>query len=162
LIAAALWPGAPASAQQCTPTGTNQTCTNSIFLTGGGVPVGLPANAVGLSDTGATGLTVTNTNSGTISGINPAGDAFGINAGTATVTNFGTISGTSTTFGAGINAGTATVTNFGTISGTSTNFGAGINAGTATVTNFGTISGTGTGGGIGVGIDVITGNITNY
>ena len=29
LIMEVLWPGAPAFAQQCTTTGTNQTCTNS-------------------------------------------------------------------------------------------------------------------------------------
>src|SRR5262249_11752059 len=48
-------------AQQCTPVGSNQTCTNSILLTGG---------AFGLVDTGGFGgnLTVTNTDTGTIKG----------------------------------------------------------------------------------------------
>src|SRR5262245_35653246 len=70
LITTVLWPGAPALAQQCQPTGTNQTCTNSIFLTGGDI---------GLFDNGtAPGLTVTNTNTGTISGSNPAQQAAGI------------------------------------------------------------------------------------
>ena len=139
-LLAVLCSAGPALAQQCTPTGTNQTCTNSIFLTG---------VATGLSDSGtAPGLTVTNTNVGTISGTGRG--AFGIDAITATVTNNGTISGSGTSgatgVGVGIGATTATVTNNGTISGSGTGigngFGSGINATTATVTNNGTISGT--------------------
>jgi hypothetical protein len=121
LIAAVLWPGAPALAQQCTRVGANQTCTNSINLSGP------PSPAIGLQDTGtAQGLTVTNTNTGTISGTNDGffEPAFGIEAVTATVTNNGTISGTATgpagMVGIGIGATTATVTNTGTISGTAT------------------------------------------
>ena len=130
-------------AQQCTPTGTNQTCTNSIFLTGG---------AIGLFDNGVPpgpGLTVTNTSVGTISGTGGAvASAFGIEAATATVTNNGTISGTTALAGgegAGVNAATASVANNGTISGTGgpTGLGFGISATTQTVTNNGTISGTG-------------------
>ena len=34
LAIASLWPMSEALAQQCTPTGTNQTCSNSIFITG--------------------------------------------------------------------------------------------------------------------------------
>ena len=133
-----------ALAQQCNATGTNQTCTNSIFLTGG---------SIGLFDTGVPpgpGLTVTNTNVGTISGTSATAFGSGISATTATVTNNGAISGTGTGGGAGILAtATATVTNNGTISGTggTAAHGVGIQATTATVTNNGTISGTGTGGG---------------
>jgi uncharacterized protein with beta-barrel porin domain len=162
LITALAWSVAPASAQQCTPTGTNQTCTNSIFLTGG---------IIGLFDNGtAKGLTVTNTNNGTISGTNGGGNGIGIRANTATVTNNGTITGTGTgpgTGGIGILAviganSTATVTNNGTISGTGTGAGSGgrgIVATTATVTNNGTISGTGTG--FGSGINATTATVTN-
>jgi hypothetical protein len=153
-LLAVLCTAAPALAQQCTPTGTNQTCTNSIFLTGG---------AIGLFDNGVPpgpGLTVTNTNVGTISG-GPGFGSRGIAATTATVTNNGTISGTG--FGSsGIAATTATVTNNGTISGTGVGgiaFGFGITATTATVTNNGTISGTGVGGGF--GIRTFAGNVTN-
>jgi hypothetical protein len=115
-LLAVLCSAVSALAQQCNATGTNQTCTNSRFLTGG---------AIGLSDNGtAPGLTVTNTNVGTISGTGGAGvGGFGITALTATVTNNGTISGTGTGAingnGEGISAQTAlTVTNNGTISGT--------------------------------------------
>ena len=61
-LLAVLCSAVSALAQQCNATGTNQTCTNSIFLTGG---------AIGLFDIGMApgpGLTVTNTNVGTISG----------------------------------------------------------------------------------------------
>jgi len=87
---------------QCAPTGINQTCTNSITLTGG---------TTGINDTGT--LTVTNTSTGTISGT-----AQGIDAVTANVAdNSGTIQGTGAN-GAGIAAGTIAVTaNSGTISG---------------------------------------------
>jgi uncharacterized protein with beta-barrel porin domain len=108
-----------ARALQCTTTGTNQSCTNSIFLSGG---------ANGISDNAI--LTVTNTISGTISG-----SLFGINASdTANVTNFGTIMGG--VFG--VNAtNAANITNYGTISG-----GISISASASNVTNsLGTISG---------------------
>jgi uncharacterized protein with beta-barrel porin domain len=157
-LLAVLCSAVSALAQQCAATGTNQTCTNSVFLTG----------EVGLSDNGtAPGLTVTNTNTGTIlgtSGLN-IGNAIGISATTATVTNNGTISGTGF-FGSGfgISATTATVTNNGTISGTSFSSGFGISATTAIVTNNGTISGTGGGGGFfgrGFGIAATTATVTN-
>ena len=155
-LLAVLCSAVSALAQQCTPTGTNQTCTNSIFLTGG---------ANGLFDNGtAPGLTVTNTNVGTISGAGIGGGGMGILADTATVTNNGTISGTGTGTGTsggfGILANTATVNNNGTISGTG---GGAIGIETiaaATVTNNGTISGTGTGGG-GIGIFANTATVTN-
>jgi hypothetical protein len=89
--------GDPALAQ-CNPTGVDQTCTNSTFLSGG---------ADGLQDNGTT-LTVTNTASGTISG-----SSDGINAlNDANVSNSGIISG-----GAfdGIFASHVTITNSGTI-----------------------------------------------
>ena len=114
----------------------------------------------GLSDTGtAPGLTVTNTNAGTISG-KGGGFGFGIDASTATVTNNGTISGTSTGggFGFGIEASTATVTNNGTISSTSTGGGNGIDAITATVINNGTISAAAVNA---VGIEAATATVTN-
>ncbi len=108
-----------ARAQQCSTTGTNQTCSNSIFLSGG---------ANGLFDSGT--LSVNNTGTGTI-----AGSVFGINAAnTATVTNFGNVTGG--VFG--INASnTANVVNFGVISGA-----IGVSATTSNVTqNMGSISG---------------------
>ena len=114
-----LWVGAGAQAQQCTATGTNQTCTNSISLSGG--LTGILDNAT---------LTATNAGSGTISG-----SIFGVNAtDTANVTNFGAISGGVV----GINAtNTANITNSGIISGA-----IGISASTSNVTNnLGTISG---------------------
>ena len=148
-------------AQQCTPNGTNQTCTNSIFLTGG---------AIGLFDNGtAPGLTVTNNDVGTISGTGIAGGGIGIEATTATVTNNGIISGISTSGGVGVGIvanSNLTVTNNGTISGTGIGVG-GIGFGivantTATVTNNGTISGTGSGGaGGGVGIQATNATVTN-
>ncbi len=112
--------GVCARAQQCTTTGTNQTCSNSISLSGG---------ASGVSDSAT--LSVNNTDTGTITG-----SVFGINAAdTANVSNFGTITGG--VFG--INAtNTANVVNFGTISGV-----VGISASTSNVTqNRGSISGT--------------------
>jgi uncharacterized protein with beta-barrel porin domain len=118
-ILAILGVGDAARAAQCTTTGTNQTCTNSIFLSGG---------ASGISDTAT--ITVTNTASGTISG-----SLFGINAAdTANVTNFGIIS--AGVFG--INAtNVADITNYGTISG-----GISISASVSNVTNnLGTITG---------------------
>src|SRR5579872_2531745 len=120
-----------AGAQQCNPTGSDQTCTNSIALTG---------TAVGLQDNGTT-LTVTNTNTGTISGVATNTEADGILANAdANVTNAGAITATATATGAGstafanginINAinGTANVTNAGTITTTVTaTGGAGNNA----------------------------------
>lgn len=142
-----------ARAQPCTTIGINQTCTNSIFLSGG---------ATGISDSAT--LTVTNTISGTISG-----SIFGINAAdTANVANFGIISG-------GVFAINATnavnIINYGTISGgisisgsasnVTNNLGIisgsifGINANTATVNNSGAISG-GT-----FGIFATTANVAN-
>jgi uncharacterized protein with beta-barrel porin domain len=150
---AVLWVGTGAQAQQCTATGTNQTCTNSISLSGG---------ANGIFDSAT--LTVTNTGSGTISG-----GVFGINAAdTANVTNFGIISGG--VFG--INApNAANIINYGTISGgisisasasnVTNNLGTisgsifGINANVATVNNSGAISG-GT-----FGIFATTATVTN-
>src|SRR6185312_13736504 len=78
LAATLVLSGHGARAQQCTNVGTNQTCTNSIFLSGG---------ANGVFDTAT--LTVINTGTGTIEG-----STFGVNAAdTAEVTNFGTITG---------------------------------------------------------------------
>jgi len=145
--------GDGARAQQCTTTGTNQTCTNSIFLSGG---------ASGISDSAT--LTVTNTSTGTISG-----SVFGINAAdTANVTNFGIISGGVFSINA---TNAANVINFGTISGgisisasasnVTNNLGTisgsvfGISANTATVSNSGSISG-GT-----FGIFATTATVTN-
>jgi uncharacterized protein with beta-barrel porin domain len=116
---AVLWVATGAQAQQCTTSGANQTCTNSISLSGG---------ANGIFDSAT--LTVTNTSSGTISG-----GVFGVNAAdTANVTNFGIISGG--VFG--INAtNAANIINYGTISG-----GISISASVSNVTNnLGTISG---------------------
>jgi hypothetical protein len=152
-LALALLPfGSAARAQQCATTGTNQTCTNSIFLSGG---------TIGILDTAT--LTVTNT--GTIFGSAGIGGGFGIAANTAAiVTNYGTISGAGTefgSFGVGINAPAVTVTNYGTIAGTGDFQGNGINALTAIVTNYGTIFGSA--GGVGFGISAITAAIvTNY
>src|SRR5450631_3440445 len=110
-----------AALAQCNPTGVDQTCTNSTFLSGG---------ADGLLDNGTT-LTVTNTASGTISG-SQAGIVANNNA---NVTNSGTIFGGAQV---GIAADeTVTVTNSGTISGGTI----GITAATANVVNSGTISG---------------------
>ena len=82
IVWALLWPGTSAQAQQCTTTGTDQTCTNSIFLSGG---------AKGLRDTGT--ATVTNTGTGTISGPSDGTPGVGIQATATDVSNFGTISG---------------------------------------------------------------------
>ena len=54
---ALLWPLADARAQPCNPTGTDQTCTNAVTLSGG---------ADGINDTAT--LTLTNTATGTVSG----------------------------------------------------------------------------------------------
>ncbi len=115
-------------------------------------------NAIGGGGTGvdfsgdpASTVTVTNNASGTITG-----DAYGINASTATVANYGTIS--APTFGGtGVNANNLTLTNYatgvisgdgGAISGTMTP--------TLTITNFGTIS-----GGIDAASGAISGNVVN-
>jgi outer membrane autotransporter protein len=96
---AAAWPGARALAA-CATSGTNQTCTNSVFLSGG---------ATGIQDTAT--LTATNTNTGTITGTTN-----GISAVNANVNNAGTISGTTSLTTVGINTtGTATVINSGNI-----------------------------------------------
>jgi hypothetical protein len=156
-VAVALLAPGDAALAQCSPTGTDQTCTNSTFLSGG---------ADGLLDNG-TKLTVTNTASGTISAssrgvvannianvtnsgtISATGAGTrGIQATTANVTNSGTISGGQV----GIFAGTANVTNSGTVSGSTF---AGISASTATITNSGTISAGGD------SISVSTATITN-
>ena len=155
--------GDPALAD-CAAVATDQTCTNSTFLTGlGGVR--------GLQDNGTT-LTVTNTASGTISGsqtgivannnanVTNSGTISGVSDngisadGTAAVTNSGTISAGFNGFN-GINASTANVTNSGTISGAFN----GINASTANVTNSGTISATSLG--VGTGIDAESATVIN-
>ena len=82
------WPASEALAQ-CATTGTDQTCTNSVTITGG---------ATGISDTGT--LTLTNTSTGIISGT-----SFGIDAAIANVTNSGAIQSTGTGIhGSGIGA----------------------------------------------------------
>jgi hypothetical protein len=86
------WP-APEAWAQCATTGTDQTCTNSVAITGG---------TTGISDTGT--LTLTNTSTGAISGT-----SFGIDAATANVTNSGTIQSTGT--GIHGSSGASTVTN---------------------------------------------------
>jgi Autotransporter beta-domain len=129
-----LWPLADARAQPCATTGTNQTCTNSVAISGG---------AIGINDTAT--LTLTNTGTGAISGTN-----LGVSAVTANVTNSGTIQATGAG-STGISAISANVTNTGTISGSNV----GISATTANVTNFGTISGTN------AGIGAATANVIN-
>jgi uncharacterized protein with beta-barrel porin domain len=132
-----LCPGSSAQAQQCTTTGTNQTCTNSISLSGG---------ATGLTDTGT--ATVTNTDPGTIFGNGNGPTNTGIRANGINLNNFGTVSGSSSGFTAeGIEAAnTANVTNHGAISatgsGSDSHAANAIVAGNATVTNFGTITAT--------------------
>ncbi len=115
-------------------------------------------NAIGGGGTGidfsgdaASTLSLTNNASGTITG-----DAFGINASTATVTNYGTISAPA--FGGiAVNANSLTLTNYasgvirgdgGAISGSQTP--------ALTITNFGTIS-----GGIDAASGAIFGNVVN-
>ena len=87
------WPASEALAQ-CATTGTDQTCTNSVAITGG---------TTGISDTGT--LTVTNTATGTISGT-----SFGVDAVIANVTNSGAIQSTGTGIH-GSGTGTSNVTN---------------------------------------------------
>jgi hypothetical protein len=125
MTAMLVWPGAPARAQ-CVTAGANQTCTNSVFLSGG---------AFGIFD--AATLTVTNTNSGTITGTNA-----GIAATTANVTNAGVISSTGVASVAVFATDTVNLTNSGTIAGTGVNS-TGVQAlNTASITNSGSISGT--------------------
>ena len=115
-VAAALtlsWPVSEASAQalpQCAATGTNQTCMNSMAITGG---------AVGISDTAT--LTITNTSAGTVSGTSQGINAANVNV----VGNDGTIEGTDGNrvgIFANSDGGTVTVTsNNGTIRETGAN-----------------------------------------
>jgi outer membrane autotransporter protein len=155
--------GSPALAQ-CAASGTNQTCTNSVTLSGLGS---------GIEDNG-TLLTVTNTKTGVLSGITD-----GIYAnGSANVTNFGIItgidfagiftrntlnltnSGTISGFAVGASSsGTVNLTNFGIISAGNSVDAPGISANTANVTNFGTISATGPGS---AGINAFNANVTNF
>jgi hypothetical protein len=137
------WPLAAAQAQTpCATTGTNQTCTNSVTISGGD----------GISDTAT--LILTNTATGAIRGTSFGG--FGVVAGgTANVTNFGTIEATGAN-GVGIFANTvANVTNYGAIQATSAN-GIGIAADTANVFNFNMIQASAR------GISANTANVTNY
>ena len=140
------WPLAAVHAQTpCTTTGTNQTCTNSVTISGG----------TGISDTAT--LTLTNTATGAIRGTSFGG--FGVAAdGTANVTNFGTIEASGEQ-GKGVFAGvTANVSNRGTIRATGDG-GFGIRAlGNANVINDGTIEATGPAG---VGVFAATANVTN-
>jgi uncharacterized protein with beta-barrel porin domain len=150
-----LYPGSSAQAQQCTTTGTNQTCTNSISLSGG---------ATGLTDTGT--ATVTNTDPGTIFGSGNGPTNTGIRANGINLSNFGTVSGSSSGFTAeGIEAvNTANVTNHGTISATGSGSGShaanAIAAGNATVTNFGAITATSPIGAFGISVSD-SANVTN-
>ena len=94
---------------QCAATGTDQTCMNSMAITGG---------AVGISDTAT--LTITNTSAGTVSGTSQGINAANVNV----VGNDGTIEGTAGTRRhlANSDGGTVTVTsNNGTIRETGAN-----------------------------------------
>jgi hypothetical protein len=95
-LVASVLGGRPALAQ-CATVGMNQTCTNSVFLSGG---------AVGILDTGT--LTLTNTASGTVTGT-----VEGIQARSANINNSGTISG-----GIILQAGGSSIFNAGTITAT--------------------------------------------
>ena len=84
----------PALAQQCVTVGTNSTCTNAIFLSGG---------TTGITD--AATLDVTNLASGTLAGTatdatGAGANATGVSATTANVNNLGAISATATETGA--------------------------------------------------------------
>lgn len=138
-----MWPLASAQAQQaCQVTGTSQTCTNSVAISG----------VVGIFDTGT--LTLNNTSAGTVTG-----SAVGVFANNADVTNFGTIQSTaagSIGLGAGI---TANVTNYGLVQAAGAGS-IGVGSFDANVTNFGTIQATGPGG---FGIHVLTiATVTNF
>ncbi|GLH75470.1 hypothetical protein SSBR45G_03780 [Bradyrhizobium sp. SSBR45G] len=149
-----LLPTGAALAQQCQATGTNQTCSNSIALTGG---------ATGLEDSGT--ATVTNAGAATISGTDAAGTGVGLSAlQDAKVTNFGTISGSGfQALGVAVN-NDATIANSGVISaisGPSGVLGYGLYVGNdANVTNSGTITGSGSFQGIGI-LAFRNANVTN-
>ena len=135
LAITSLWPLSEALAQQqCTPSSANQTCVNSLTLSGG---------AIGINDTSTLTLT-NNTSTGKISGT-----VRGINAVKAIVQgNDGTIEATDTAGRAIGTSGDADVANgSGTIQANGTS-GAAIGAlGTATVINgSGTIQANGQGG----------------
>ena len=66
----------------CAITGTNQTCANSVVISGG---------AIGINDTAT--LTLTDTDAGRVVGTDFV-IGYGIHAGTANVSKWGTISGT--------------------------------------------------------------------
>ncbi|MGJ4893348.1 autotransporter outer membrane beta-barrel domain-containing protein [Bradyrhizobium sp. HKCCYLRH3099] len=142
-----------ALAQQCQSTGTNQTCTNSLALTG---------SATGLQDNAT--ATVTNSGGASISGSAAAG--FGLSAQTANVTNFGTISGSGQQAQGVTTGANATVVNAGAITGISTlggTLGYGINAGNdGFVANSGTIAGITGANGLGFAIIAFgNANVTN-
>jgi hypothetical protein len=133
----------PTLAQQCQITGTNQTCTNDIALTGG---------INGLVDSAT--ATVTNNSGASITGADPAG-GFGIRATQdVRLTNFGTVSATGNQSNGVQAAHDAIVVNSGSITadgGIAGAIGIGINAtNNAIVTNSGTISGSSLQLGIGV------------
>jgi outer membrane autotransporter protein len=149
-LTAVLLPGARALAA-CATSGTNQTCTNSVFLSGG---------ATGIQDTAT--LTATNTNTGTITGTTN-----GISAVNANVNNAGTISGTIGTT-VGINTtGTATVINSGSVNAGQFPFtvdATGISGSTVNLTNTtsGSISLVAQGSSVGVsGTNVVVSNSGN-
>jgi hypothetical protein len=125
LIAAAVTSaGADAAWAQCSPTGTNQTCTNSAVL---------PNTAsAAITDSGT--LTLTNTANG---GVGTTFSNDGIDANGANVTNAGTITG----FFGIYTQGDATVANSGTINATNGVAGVLSDAGSVTATNSGTITG---------------------
>src|SRR5262245_24112131 len=125
----------------CAATGTNQTCTNSIAMTG---------SAVGILDLAT--LTVTNTSTGAISGT-----LLGINTSAVNVTNAGTITGSSRAIVASTTV--SLVDNTGTIEATSAG-GAAIQGITVNVTaNAGTIRASGNDGSAISGTTVnVTGN----
>jgi uncharacterized protein with beta-barrel porin domain len=135
LVFAIAAPSRQAWAQcQVFPVQSNQTCTNSVNLTNTSIRGGV---SVGLQDLAT--LTVTNTNSGTISATGLS--SLGIYALDVIANNSGTVSGIGGSSLAIYAAQNATVTNFGTISGIGVNtYGIFANY-AATVTNFGTISG---------------------
>lgn len=116
-----------AQAQACTQTGTNQTCTNSVFLNN--------AAAAGISDTNT--VTVTNTATGTIGILGTGQNGIETIAGAANVTNNGAIAGATAILG----HTDAVVTNTGTISGNTTAISA--LTGKATIDNSGSISSAG-------------------
>ena len=136
--AALAWPASSPRAA-CSTTGTNQTCTNSVFLSGG---------ANGIFDFAT--LTVTNTSTGTITGTS-AGIA---THGATNANNSGAITGGV----GGIQADSANVTNNtgGIIQGLQ-NTGLSV-TNTATVNNSGFIGGSGIGGSA---ISATTANVTN-